>query len=64
MFGVLNEPNYEGTYDVYDWNNPNDTGFNIQECISMSNTNNNVTYNLTSLGAVGEYIDINFSGAL
>ena len=28
----------------------------------MSNTNNNVIYNLTSLGEVGEYIDINFSG--
>ena len=63
LFGVLDDTNYEGTYDVYDWNNPNDTGFNIQECIDMSNTNNNVTYNLTSLGAVGEYIDINFSGA-
>ena len=38
------------------------TDFNLQECFGMSNTNNNVIYNLTSLGSVGEYIDINFSG--
>jgi hypothetical protein len=62
MMGALNEINYEGTYDNFDWNNTNDTGFNIQECISVSDTNNNIIYNLTSLGAVGEYIDINFSG--
>ena len=64
MFGKLNDPTYEGTYDSYDWNNIDngDTGFSLQECFDMSNTNNNVIYNLTSLGAVGEYIDINFSG--
>ena len=63
MMGVLNDTNYEGTYDLFNWNNPDDTGFNIQECIDMSETNNNITYNLTSFGAVGEYIDINFSGS-
>ncbi len=64
MFGKLNETSYEGTYNNYDWNDidDSDTGFNIQECLELSNTNNNVIYNLTSLGAVGEYIDINFSG--
>ena len=64
MFGKLDETSYEGTYDNYDWNatNDTDTGFNLQECFGMSNTNNSVIYNLTSLGAVGEYIDINFSG--
>ena len=62
MMGVLDESNYTGTYDTFDWNNPNDTGFNIQECINISDTNNNITYNLTSFGAVVEYIDINFSG--
>jgi len=36
------------------------TDFNLQECFGMSNIN--VIYNLTSLGAVGEYININFSG--
>ena len=65
MFGTLEETTYEGTYDNYDWNDIDNstTGFNIQECIDMSNTNNSITYNLTSLGAVGEYIDINFSGS-
>ena len=64
LIGKLDETSYEGTYDNYNWNaNDNsDTGFNLQECFGMSNTNNNVIYNLTSLGAVGEYIDINFSG--
>ncbi|WP_299124992.1 hypothetical protein [uncultured Winogradskyella sp.] len=62
LMGVLDDTNYEGTYDTFDWNDPNDTGFNIQECINMSNTNNNIVYNLTSFGGVGEYIDINFSG--
>ncbi|WP_179354211.1 hypothetical protein [Winogradskyella vidalii] len=65
MFGTIDETTYEGTYANYDWNDIDDstTGFNIQECIDMSNTNNNITYNLTSLGEVGEYIDINFSGS-
>ena len=36
--------------------------FFIGECLSVSNTNNNIIYNLTTLGAIGEYIDINFSG--
>ena len=63
LFSRLDETNYEGTYDYLDWNNPNDTGFNIEECIGISNTNNNIIYNLTSLGVVGEYIDINFSGS-
>lgn len=64
MFGKLDETTYEGTYDNYDWNDidDSDTGFNIQECLALSNTNNNIIYNLTSLGVVGEYIDINFSG--
>ncbi|WP_353779608.1 hypothetical protein [Winogradskyella sp. 3972H.M.0a.05] len=58
----LNESPYLGTYDHYDWNDPNDTGFNLIECFFMSNENNNVIYNLNTLGEVGEYIDINFSG--
>ncbi|NRD21301.1 hypothetical protein HNV08_14685 [Winogradskyella eckloniae] len=64
MFGALNDSNYEGTYDFLDWYNTNDrsdTGFTLRECLNMASTDN-ITYNLTSLGAVGEYIDINFSG--
>jgi hypothetical protein len=62
LYSALNEDDYLGTYDNLDWTVPNDTGFFIGECLSVSNTDNNIIYNLTSLGAVGEYIDINFSG--
>jgi hypothetical protein len=63
LFSVLNEDDYLGTYDTLDWTEPNDTGFFIGECINMSNTDNNVIYNLTSAGDVDEYIDINFNGS-
>ena len=62
MQGVLPDPPTVGTYDNLDWNDQNDTGFNIIECIDMSSTNNNIMYNLTAFGDVDEYIDINFSG--
>ncbi|MFP4846999.1 hypothetical protein [Winogradskyella sp. PE311] len=64
MYGVLNDPDYLGTYDNYVFNGiPGDTGFFIGECLSVSDTNNNIVYNLSVLGEVGEYIDINFSGS-
>jgi hypothetical protein len=63
MQGVLNDPDYEGSYDNLDFNDISDTGFFIGECLSVSNTNNNIIYNLTYLGGAGEYIDINFSGS-
>ncbi|MFC0604134.1 hypothetical protein [Winogradskyella pulchriflava] len=62
LFSRLDDTNYEGTYDNLDWNDVNDTGFNITECLNISDTNNNIIYNLTTLGDVGEYIDINFGG--
>ena len=60
--GRLNDAPHIGTYDNLDWNNPNDIGISIVECLNISQTNNNIIYNLTSIGEVGEYIDINFSG--
>ncbi|WP_298755054.1 hypothetical protein [uncultured Psychroserpens sp.] len=63
LFGKLNPSPYIGTYDNYEWNDINDTGINLSECFDMTNVNNNITYNLTTLGDVGEYIDINFSGS-
>jgi len=64
MYGALNDPDYLGTYDSYSFNGTvGDTGFIIGECLNMSDENNNITYNLTALGEVGEYIDINFSGS-
>ncbi|WP_296382542.1 hypothetical protein [Winogradskyella sp.] len=65
MNGILNNPDYLGTYDnlVFDGTGEiDDTGFFIGECISVSDTNNNITFNLSALGEVGEFIDINFSG--
>ena len=62
LFGNLNGPPHTGIYDNLDFQNQNDTGINIGECISISQTNNNIVYNVTALGDVGEYIDINFSG--
>jgi hypothetical protein len=64
MFGRLDEPNFLGTYESinFDTNNTQ-TGFLIGECISVSDINNNIVYNLSVLGEVGEYIDINFSGS-
>jgi hypothetical protein len=61
FYGRLNEENYIGTYDVMDFNNPNDTGFYL-DYMSMSPNNNNIIYNVTSFGEVGDYVDINFSG--
>lgn len=62
MEGRLNSPDFVGTYDTLDFQDANDTGFWIAECLNMSNVNNNIVYNLTTLGDIGEYIDINFSG--
>lgn len=63
LFGNLNDAPHTGTYDNLDFQNQNDTGINIGECISISQDNNNITYNVTALGVVGAYIDINFNGS-
>lgn len=65
LWGSLNDSPYIGSYPYQEnlgYLGVGDIGFNISECIDMSSTNNNVIFNLTSLGEVGEYIDINFSG--
>lgn len=64
MYGILNDPDYLGSYGNFnDFNGTSgETGFFIGECINMSGNNNNITYNVTSIGELGEYIDINFSG--
>ncbi|WP_411895797.1 hypothetical protein [Winogradskyella sp. A2] len=63
MYGVVVGPEYVGTYDTLDWNTPGDTGFFIGECLSVTNTNNEIEYNLNYIGEVDEYIDINFTGS-
>ncbi len=65
--GRLYQSPYIGVYDApVDSNNDDsiwdEVGFYIGECIGMSTTNDNVIYNLTNLGEIGEYIDINFAG--
>ncbi len=62
VYGQLNEAPYVGVYDFLDWQDSNDTGFNMAEFLNISNTNNEIVYNLTALGEVGAYIDISFSG--
>ena len=64
MFGILDAMNMLGSYDNFEFNSEeDDTGFFIGECISVSGNNNTIVYNLTALGGVGEYIDVNFSGS-
>ncbi len=65
MYGALNDPDYLGTYGNINFNTgeTGETGFFIGECISVSDTNNTITYNLSALGEVGDYIDINFTGS-
>jgi len=63
MESVLADAPYLGTYGFRDFQDgPDVLGFNILECIDMTSNNNNITFNLTNLGEVGEYIDINFAG--
>ncbi|OUR92626.1 hypothetical protein A9Q87_06175 [Flavobacteriales bacterium 34_180_T64] len=60
--GSLTDAPHVGSYDNLNWNDPNDYGISIVECLGISETNNNIIYNLTSLGEEGDYVDINFSG--
>ncbi|MFC0605841.1 hypothetical protein, partial [Winogradskyella pulchriflava] len=61
FYGTLNSSSYTGTYDTYNSDTPNDTGFYL-DYMNMSTDNNSIIYNITSFGEVGEYIDVNFSG--
>jgi hypothetical protein len=61
MYGQLNPDPYVGTYDYLDFNDVDDTGFDISEFLGQME-NNTIVYNLENLGGVGEYIDISFSG--
>ncbi|HET8839523.1 MAG TPA: carboxypeptidase-like regulatory domain-containing protein [Flavobacteriaceae bacterium] len=65
MTGVLNNAPYEGTYDFLNINTPV-TGFYFPDCdpyVPYENNNSTIEFNLTNLGDIGEYIDINFSGS-
>lgn len=62
LFAVLNDAPYVGEYGYLQWQDENAVGFNISECNNINDDNNGIVFNLTALGDVGEYIDINFSG--
>ncbi|HIB37673.1 MAG TPA: carboxypeptidase regulatory-like domain-containing protein [Mesonia sp.] len=64
LMGILNEDPYLGEYSYYNWTSQEEqVGFDFSECSNItSGEDNNIIINLNSLGEVGEYIDINFSG--
>lgn len=68
MLGFLNDSNYFDSYDYHQFED--DTGFRLDdyswvECSFDLDiyTNINITYNLTALGEVDEFIDVNFNGS-
>lgn len=62
LFGLLNESAYEGVYGNYVIGDLVTRGLNIGQVIDISDTNNNIIYNLVKLGNIGEFIDLHFSG--
>lgn len=60
--GILNDPNYIGEYNYRSDSDVENSGFWMGQCLDISDTNNNITFNLSSLGAINEFVDINFSG--
>jgi len=62
LFGLLNANPYLGVYANYEIGNLTQRGMNIGQSIDVSDTNNNITFNLVKLGDIGEYIDIHFAG--
>ncbi|MFD2822112.1 carboxypeptidase-like regulatory domain-containing protein [Lacinutrix iliipiscaria] len=59
MEGILPpHPPFVGSYD----SDSLPFNFYVSECFDISDTNNNINYNLVNLGEVGDYVDINFSG--
>ena len=65
MNGILDEtfPNYEGLYNYSSGWQETSPGFGFFECLDIDPVNSNITFNLTAFAnAVGDYIDINFSG--
>lgn len=66
--GFLNNSDYLDSYIYYQFEG--DTGFMLDdfdwvECSAMFNisTNINITFNVSAIGEIGEFIDINFNGS-
>ena len=63
IMGLLNDSPYVGEYGYYNYNSQDQLGFNFSECLNVGEqTENNIQFQLNSLGEVGQYIDIEFSG--
>lgn len=66
LVGNVNPAPFVGTYGLLEFNGlPGNTGFNFIEACpinAVDPASDSISFNLTNLGAVGEYIDINFSG--
>lgn len=60
--GRLNDPEYAGTYNHVPQSSQEKGFYYYSLCDNIPNTENNSVYNLTSIGTLGEYIDLNFSG--
>lgn len=62
--GYLNPSPYIGTYGYANTGNNNPSiGFDIEECFDIDDSGlPNITFNLNSIGNIGEYIDMSFSG--
>ncbi|NRB60824.1 MAG: hypothetical protein HRU50_12910 [Winogradskyella sp.] len=66
LYAVLEESNLEGTYDNWDSSIANDTGIDISFCQEPEpcfEGEINIIFNVTQIGGIGEYIDINFNGS-
>jgi len=66
ILGNLTFPDYLGTYNDYVFYGepPQDYGFRILgQCLNLNIWENDIIYHITSVGEIGEYIDINFSGS-
>lgn len=72
--GILDESSFVGTYDIID-NTANDTGFQLSywiesnvengygPSVAVNNTTNiNMEFVVSSIGEIGDYIDVSFNG--
>ncbi|MEO2061324.1 MAG: carboxypeptidase-like regulatory domain-containing protein [Mesonia sp.] len=63
IMGLLNDSPHVGEYGYYNYNSQDQLGFNFSDCLDVGEqTENNIQFQLNSLGEVGQYIDIEFSG--
>ena len=62
LFGLLNDTTQEGVYGNWILGDLVNRGLNIEQVLDVSNTNNNISYNVVKIGVAGDYIDMHFNG--